>query len=115
MEGRGGNKHELANAIFTKSKQPFLELISDARDEQLADYQKGPWYSGNEVDELTIIEAGRMADQMTSWIDGEPEFSEKDKTQLYKALKNISRSLYLQSKTPPSLTKPAIGVNGKRI
>ena len=88
------DKHDIANKVFSMNDQPFFEVVGASHEEQLLDFQKGSWYKGKEVDDLTVIEAARLADQMTSWVQEEPGFTAKDQVKLKEAFeKYIKKSL----------------------
>jgi hypothetical protein len=63
-------KSEIANKIFTGHQQPFLELTGSEYEAQLVDFENGNWYKGTEVDQLSMIEAGRIAGQIMNSLDG---------------------------------------------
>ena len=79
------SKHEVANAVFGEWEQPFLMLQGDKKAEQLDDFANGKWYKGNEVDQLSLIEAERIAGQLTTWLESELELSEEKSKQIHSA------------------------------
>jgi hypothetical protein len=89
------NKHEIANSIFNEKNLSYIELTGDSRKDQLADYKSGKWYKGQEVDKLSIIEAGRIASPLTTWINRESGISEEDKQQLRLAFEDYIKESFL--------------------
>ena len=89
------NRLELANSIFSDWNRPFLELTGEAREEHLIDFRVGKWYKGTDVDQLSMIEAGRIADRLTSWIDDEANISEENKVNLRSAFESYIKKDFL--------------------
>ncbi len=78
-------KEEIVSMVFANHDLAFLEVTGVDKAGQLASFEEGKWYKGNDVDQLSDIEAGRIADQLTSWLDSELDVDDETKDQIHEA------------------------------
>jgi hypothetical protein len=82
-------------------------VTGDARIEQLKDFKQSKWYLGDEVDQLSMIEANRIATQLTSWIDDESDFSGEDKEELHEAFESYIKKEFLAIEDASVIVQPS--------
>ncbi len=101
------NTIAIADAIFAEDDRSFTEVTGDVRIEQLKDFKQSKWYLGDEVDQLSMIEANRIATQLTSWIDGESDFSGEDKEKLHEAFESYIKKEFLAIEDASVIDQPS--------
>jgi len=72
----GENKSGIAKKVFASYNLTFTELTGNTSQKYLTDFIDGDWYRGKEVDELSKIEAGRIADQVMEALNQKTTISE---------------------------------------
>lgn len=97
---------DTSNKIFASDNRPFMELHDEARADQLENFRDGKWYLGNEVDQLSMIEAGRIADQLTAWIENESSISDEDKQGLREAFEEYIKREFLAIEDASVIDRP---------
>ncbi|MDX1479215.1 MAG: hypothetical protein R3301_15980 [Saprospiraceae bacterium] len=79
------SKEAVANNVFGKWEKPFLTLTGEKEAAQLSDFNSGKWYKGDDVDQLSLIEADRIATQLVSRVRSSTDFSEDQLQTLHEA------------------------------
>ena len=89
------NKEEVASNVFTINKQEVIELTGDLKREQIIQFKTGKWYSGSDVDQLSMIEAVRITDQLLSWMEDEEGITNENKKTLRDEFESYIKNEFL--------------------
>lgn len=105
-QGQDGKRVEIANRIFASYEQPFISLNGKDHESQLSDFKKGKWYKGSEVDQLSIIEAGRIADKLMQPLDTQLDATPQEKEVLRAAFEAYIKAEFLKIEDATVINEP---------
>jgi len=92
---REDHTEQEATAIFAEHKLQFTQLVDEEHDTMFTDFENGQWYRGNDVDALSIIEAGRIAQQMIDGIEEEMTLTSDVRQAMYDEFENYVKDAFL--------------------
>lgn len=79
------DKEKIANSVFEMYGKPFTVVEGEAKAALLQDFHDGKWYKGDDVDQLSLIEAERIADQLLARLQPEKALTPTERTELHAA------------------------------
>ena len=94
-DNNANNQEEIANVAFGEIGLTYEQLQGDAYAEHYQDFTSGTWYLGNDVDQLSMIEAKRIASSMTDWMNEEEGISSDEKIKLQDAFEQYIKQSFL--------------------
>lgn len=95
-QGLKVNRSDVVNKIFASYEQPFQELTGNDYAEQMTDFKNGKWYKGDEVDQLSMIEANRMANRFIGSISDLLQDDPQMEATLQSAFENYIKEEFLK-------------------
>ena len=111
-----GNDTDIANVkkVFKKHRLSIKTLEGDGYEEQVNNFKNEKWYRGAEVDELSIEEAGRIADKVIDPLLDADFLSEKDAPAMHAEIEEYIKNEFLTLEDVSLLSKRAYYVNWEK-